>query len=223
MSEIIALSNVTVLDGNRSQPILDGFELHVEKGDLVVLLGPGGSGKSTVFKLLTGERSPETGEITVNGTSVPSLTGGKLARYRRSLGLVMQDAHMIEGRSVQEHLLLPLEIEGMSSERRHERAEAVIERFGLASVRKKIPSMLSMSERQRTAIAMAVVREPLVLLADEPAAHLDTIEAKEIARLLLHENLRGMTVLIGTNDEHFTSYFPEASIQVMGAVEGIEK
>ncbi len=221
MTELIGLSGITVLTQDGSRRILDGFDLHIEKGSLVLLLGAGGSGKTTLFKLLAGEQTPERGEVLVGGISVPSLSGGKLARYRRSLGIVMQDAPLLENRSAEEQIMLPLEIEGMSAERRHERAQAAIERFGLSDARRKLPKALSMSERQRVAIARAVVREPLVLLADEPAAHLDANDSKEIARLLLHENLRGMTVLIGTSDEHFASYFPETPVRRMESGVGI--
>jgi cell division transport system ATP-binding protein len=215
MTELIALSCVTVLTQDGSRPILDGFDLHVEKGELMVLLGAGGSGKTTIFKLLAGEQTPERGEVSVGGISVPSLRGGKLARYRRSLGIAMQNAPLIEGRTTEEQIMLPLEIERMSAMRRHEHVQAAIERFGLSDAQRKLPKSLSMSERQRVAIARAVVREPLILLADEPTSHLDVNDSKEIARLLLHENLRGMTVLIGTSDEHFTSYFPETSVRRM--------
>ena len=186
------------------------------------LLGAGASGKTTVFKLLMGERKPERGEVIVGGVDVASLKGNALAKFRRSVGMIPQDGPLLEHRTVEEQILLPLEIDGMHSARRHAQAQAVIARFNLQSASSRMPASLSMSERQRTAIARAVVREPMVLLADEPAAHLDANDAKEIAGLLLHENLRGMTVLIATSDEHFASYFPETSVIFMEALAGIE-
>jgi ABC-type ATPase involved in cell division len=209
MTEAIVLSEISVHKGELH--IVENFSLRVEKGSLCVLIGSGGSGKTTVFKLLTGEIKPERGEVQIGGVDVTSLKGSKLAKFRRLIGVIAQDESLLEQRTVEEQIMLPLEIDGMNSARRKAQAEAVIERFGLQNSRKRLPHSLSMSERQRTMIAMAVVREPLVLLADEPAAHLDVNDAKEIARLLLHENLRGMTVLIGTSDEHFASYFPETA------------
>jgi cell division transport system ATP-binding protein len=219
MTEAIVLSDIAVR--NWELTLLSGFDLRIEKGSLVVVLGEGGSGKTTIFKLLTGEIKPDIGDVRVGGEDVNSLHGNKLATFRRSIGIISQEMSLLANRTVEEQILLPLEIDGMNAARRHAQADAAIERFGLQRSRNRLPSSLSMSERQRAAIARAVVREPLVLLADEPAAHLDANDAIEIARLLLHENLRGMTVLIGTSDEHFASYFPEACICHMQALNAV--
>jgi ABC-type ATPase involved in cell division len=220
MTEAIALSDIIVWHDGRT--ILDGFNLHVEKGNLCVLLGSGGSGKTTIFKLLTGEIKPERGEAKIGGIDVTSLKGSKLAKFRRSIGMISQNESLLDNRTVEEQILLPLEIDGMNAARRNAQVEETIERFGLQNSRTRKPSSLSMSERQRTMIAQAVVRAPLVLLADEPAAHLDRTDASEIARLLLHENLRGMTVLIATSDEHFASYFPETVVCQIDTFGGAE-
>jgi ABC-type ATPase involved in cell division len=219
--DAIVLSDIAVWNGELR--ILDEFDLRVEKGSLRVLLGSGGSGKTTIFKLLTGETKPQRGNVNIGGIDVTSLQSGKLAKFRRAIGMISQEKSLLEHRTVEEQILLPLEIDGMNAARRHAQAEATIERFGLQNSRMRLTHSLSMSERQRTAIAMAVVREPLVLLADEPAAHLGVSDAKAIATLLLHENLRGMTVLIGTSDEHFASYFPESAVCQMEALSaGVE-
>ena len=216
MQEVISLSNVTFGTRNHEAPVLESFSLSVEKGDVVILLGPGGSGKSSIFKMLTGELKPDSGEIIVGEKNIGSLSGNHLAEYRRSIGIIVRNAPLLDDRTIAEQMELPLELAGMKSHRRKERVEAVLDRFELQAMRESYPKSLSMSERERAAIARAVAAEPLVLLADEPAANVSAEAAQDIAELLMHENLRGMTMLIGTSDERFASYFPNANIRHLG-------
>jgi ABC-type ATPase involved in cell division len=216
MTESISLSKVVC----RNVP--DGFDLHIEKGGLTVILGPSGSGKTTLFKLLTGELQLESGEILVGGVSVKSLGKSNIAKFRQSIGVVFQDVSLLEDRNVADQIALPLEICGMKKAFRLKRIDAVIDRFLLQNLRDKCPRSLSMSERQRAAIARAVAGEPLVLLADEPAAHLDSLSASEIANLLMHEHLRGMTILIGTSSAEFAAMFPQAAVIPIAKILGTQ-
>ncbi len=208
---IISLSDVTA-GYSASSPVLTNFNLSIEKGTMTVLFGKSGSGKTTLFRLLTGELCPTAGEVTVADIAVSTLGQRALANYRRSIGIVSSDVKLIENRTVEENLALSLEIGGMKRARLEAQLDVVIERFNLRNARTSYPPDLSMSERQRTAIARAVIQEPLVLFVDEPTAHLDTTASREIAELLSHENLRGMTILIGTSDERFVSALPQSSI-----------
>lgn len=212
MAEVILLSNVTVRARNGGLPIFEDLNLAVENGSLTVLLGAGGVGKTALFKLLTGEIKPDGGSIRVGNEDVASLHNAKLAEYRRSIGVIFQDVPLLADRTAAGQILLPMELAGMNHARRRERANAILDRFQLKDVSDQYPSDLSMGMRQRIAIARAVATEPLVLLADEPAAHLDAMSAREIADIFQRENLRGMTILIGTSDEHFASYFPKESV-----------
>jgi ABC-type ATPase involved in cell division len=216
MTKSISLSKVVC----RNVP--GGFDLHIEKGSLTVILGPGGSGKTTLFKLLTGELKAESGEIRVGGVSLMSLRKSDIAKYRQSIGVVFQDVSLLEDRNVEDQIALPLEIDGMKKAVRRKRIDAVIERFLLQDLREKYPGSLSMSERQRVAIARAVAGEPLVLLADEPAAHLDLVSASEIANLLMHEHLRGMTILIGTSSAEFAALFQNATVIPISKISGTQ-
>lgn len=211
MADVIALSNVTVR--HNSQTILDGIDLSVPKGSMTILLGATGTGKTTLFRVLTGEIVPSSGSVKVGETEIASLRGAQLAKYRRSIGIVFQDAPILDDRDIESQLLLPLELSGMPRQRRIEHVNALIARFQLESVRSLHQSDVSMGMRQRIAIARAVVTEPLVLLADEPAAHLDFAAQQEISQIFQRENLRGMTILIATSNEQFATYFPAASIQ----------
>ncbi len=217
-TEVIQLKQVTVRRGNEHS-VLSGFDLSVGKGEMVILLGESGSGKSTIFKLLTGELRPDSGEVIVGGTSIPRLSRGALAEYRRSIGVVFQDVKLLDDRSVRDQIALPLEIEWMKKQRREERLKSILERFDLTGVAEKYPVSLSMSERSRVSIARAVASEPLVLLADDPSSHLDRASTRAIAEILRQEHSRGMTVLIGTSDEYFVSYLPEARLQALSVAE----
>jgi len=212
MNEIISFSDVTVRTGNQEEPVLADFHLNIEKGSFTVLFGSSGTGKTTIFKLLTGEIKPDTGKVSVGNRDVGSLNSSQIAAYRRSIGVIFQDVPLLADRTAEGQILLPLEVAGIIGARRHERVESILKRFQLIDVRHQYPNALSMGTRQRVAIARAVASEPLVLLADEPAAHLDAASAREIADIFLRENLRGMTILIGTSDERFASFFPPASV-----------
>ncbi len=212
MDEIISLSGVTIRRGNSAPPILADFHLRVEKGRLTVLLGAGGTGKTTLFKLLTGELQPDAGSVRVGNHDIAALRKGRIAAYRKSIGVIFQDVPLLDDRTAAGQILLPMELAQMPGARRRERVNAIMERFQLREIRDAYPAALSMGMRQRVAIARAVASEPLVLLADEPAAHLDAASAREIAEIFLRENLRGMTILIGTSDERFAAYFPNESI-----------
>lgn len=209
MDEVISFSNVRACAGERV--ILDGFDLALSKGSLRVLLGPSGTGKTTLFRLLTDELQPSSGTIHVGESEAGSLGRPKL---RRSIGVVFQDVPLLNDRNTEEQILLPLELLAASRKRRRTVLENVLDRFELHQVRRQYPCELSMGMRQRIAIARAVAAEPLVLLADEPAAHLDSVVQQEIAAIFQRENLRGMTILIGTSDEHFASLFPAACVQL---------
>ena len=211
MADVIALSNVTLRLG--SQTILDGIDLSVPKGSLTILLGATGTGKTTLLRVLAGEIVPASGHVKVGAADITSLRRAQRVKYRRSIGIVFQEAPVLDDRDIRSQLLLPLELAGIARQRRIEHVNAVIARFQLEAVRSLRPSNVSMGMRQRVAIARAVVAEPLVLLADEPGAHLDTATQQEIAHIFQRENLRGMTILIATSSERFASFFPAASIQ----------
>ncbi len=211
MSDLITLFGVT-LKSSESDLLFDNFSLSIQKGELVLLWGPGGSGKSTLFQILTGTMNPDHGEVIVNGKNILHFSRKEWTAYRRSIGFVPQNEPLLKDRSVFEEIELPLELDGVNSARRKKQVHAILERFHLQEVQDQYPALLSMSERERLAIARAVVREPLILLADEPAAHLNAEGMRDIVSILKQENLRGMTILLGTADERFASSFPGARI-----------
>jgi cell division transport system ATP-binding protein len=203
-----AITFANVSYGPAGEAAISDFNLTIEKGSLTILLGPSGSGKSTLLKMLTGELQPASGNVLIDGSDIMN----DVRRHRRRLGLISSDIILHDDRSVHDSLELPLEITGVSKERRRERVADVIDRFGLSEIKEKYPKLLSMGERQRVLLARAVATEPFVLVADEPAAHLDLDAVQDIVRLIERENLRGMTVLLATSDPDFAARFAGSTV-----------
>ncbi len=211
----IEFRNVTARHRHSERPALQDFSLLAPKGSLTILLGGSGSGKSTACALLTGDLRSAEGHVFLHGMDVGALRGSQLPRHRQMIGLISHSAPLLEDRSVADNILLPLELTSMNAKRREERLRDVLARFDLGGIAHAQPRSLSMGERQRAAIARAVITEPFVLIADEPSAHLDAETSPDIARAIEREQLRGMTILITTSDPHFAACFPGARLVIL--------
>ena len=178
-------------------PVLNGVTTSVEKGQIVVILGASGSGKSTLLNVVGGLDNIETGKISVDGLNVSGLNNEGLEKYRRDyLGFIFQFYNLIPNLNVEENIKVcrylsktPMDI------------DELIETLGLNEHRKKMPSQLSGGQQQRCAIARALVKNPKILLCDEPTGALDSKMAKEIMVLLETVNEKyGTTMLIVTHN-----------------------
>jgi ABC-type ATPase involved in cell division len=194
---MITLSNITL--ARHETTVLQDFGLAIPKASLTILLGSGGSGKTTICDLLVGKLAPD------RGTAARDIQSNQI-------GLVSQSLPLLDDRSIAENIELPLELSGVRAARRKQQVQELLERFELTSLSEKRPQMVSMSERACAAIARAVATEPFLLIADEPAAHLDWNTASGIATLLEREHFRGMTLFITTSDERFASLFFGATL-----------
>jgi len=166
-----------------------------------LVTGSSGSGKSTLLRILFGGESPTTGHGIVNGRNLNRLDISSLAKLRRELGLVFQDARLIERLSVLENVALAAEVGGMSHAKAGKRAAELLDMIGLADQAEWSPVVLSAGERQRVSIARAIINRPALLLADEPTGSLDPDASLEILELLREVNRDGTTVLIATHDQ----------------------
>ena len=179
---------------------LRDVSFEVAPGELVLLTGASGSGKSTILNLVAGLDRPDAGSITVDGASVPGLRDP--ARYRREvLGFVFQLHHLLDGLTAEENVEVPLIPRGIARAERLDRARAALDDVGLAHRRTHRPGQLSGGERQRVAIARAIAGRPRLLLADEPTGALDSVSGAQTLDLL--DELRrahGMTVLLVSYD-----------------------
>jgi len=179
---------------------LENISFEVERGEFVFLVGPTGSGKTTVFRLLTREALPTSGEIVVDNWDIVKLPGSKVSHLRKKIGVVFQDLKLLMDRTIFENIILPLEVSGIKAEEAKTIVEEIMEKVGIEVHKDKFPIQLSGGELQRAVIARALILEPDILLADEPTGNLDQATAFEIVKLLSEINEKGTTVIMATHN-----------------------
>ncbi|MBI4590397.1 MAG: cell division ATP-binding protein FtsE [Candidatus Rokubacteria bacterium] len=171
----------------------------IEKGEFTVLAGPSGSGKTTLLRLLYRDDLPTEGEIQVAGYEVTSLRRSKIPQLRRAVGVVFQDAKLLPARSVYENVAFVLRVLGAPRREITPRVMQTLKAVGLSAKAQALPAQLSLGEQQRAALARALVKEPALLLADEPTGNLDEAISEEILDLLKEIWNRGTTILLATH------------------------
>jgi cell division transport system ATP-binding protein len=182
------------------QLALDDVSFDIARGEFVFLTGVSGAGKTTLLKLIFREETASSGQIVVLGRNVSSLPRSKVPFLRRVIGVVFQDFRLIPRKTVFENVSYLPRVLGLPKERQRRLAYETLRRVGLAHKMNAFPPELSGGEKQRVAMARALINEPEVLLADEPTGNLDPDLALEIYDLLVEINLRGTTVIIATHD-----------------------
>ena len=176
------------------------LSFHIPKGELVFLMGPTGAGKSTVLRTIYRDIPITDGTLLINGEDVGKIRRRHVPRFRRKIGMVFQDSRLIPDRTVFENIALPLHIEGVSKKHIKEKVYDIGEKVGLKKRINNYPSQLSGGEKQRVSIARALVKEPLVILADEPTGNLDPNVSDEILDLLEIATESGAAVLMSTHN-----------------------
>ncbi len=178
---------------------LADVSFEVEKGEFTVLAGPSGSGKTTLLRLLYRDEVPTGGEIRVGGFHVTGMRRSRIPHLRRAVGVVFQDAKLLPGRSVYENVAFVLRVLGTPRREITPRVMQTLKAVGLSAKAQALPAQLSQGEQQRAALARALVKEPALLLADEPTGNLDEGIAEEILDLLREIWSRGTTILLATH------------------------
>ena len=176
------------------------LSFHIPKGELVFLMGPTGAGKSTVLKTIYKDIPISDGNLYINGEDVGNIHRRQVPRFRRKIGMVFQDYRLIPDRTVFENIALPLQIEGVSKKEIKDKVHDICEKVGLKRSINNYPSKLSGGENQRVSIARALVKKPLVILADEPTGNLDPNVSDEILDLLEIATDSGAAVLMSTHN-----------------------
>ena len=179
--------------------VLDHVDLHIKRGEFAFVMGHSGAGKSTLLKLLFASERPTQGEVVVGGVNVGSITRRDMPFFRRKVAVIYQDFKLLPRRTVLENVAFALEVVGRPRREIHERSEKILEEVGLLHHMHKLPATLSGGEQQRVAIARALVRDPWLLLADEPTGNLDTYRSREIFAMFDRINERGTTIMIATH------------------------
>lgn len=205
---MIKLEKVSKKFGTGAFGICD-ISVTVDKGEFVFLVGPTGAGKTTIFRLITREMLPTTGEIIVGNWDVVKLPHSKIPHLRKKVGVVFQDLKLLTDRTIFENTILPLEVAGVRSTEAKEKAEEVLEKVGIINHRDKFPVQLSGGELQRAAIARALVLSPDIILADEPTGNLDVATAFEIVNFLSSINAKGTTIIMATHNMEIIKNLPK--------------
>ena len=199
---MIDIKNITKSFGKLQ--VLKGIDLHIGKGEVVSIVGPSGAGKTTLLQIIGTLDKPDGGQIIVDGVDISRLSKKKLSDFRNQhIGFVFQFHQLLPEFTALENIMIPAFIAGKSKSEAKKRAEELLQFMGLSERASHKPSELSGGEKQRIAVARALVNNPAVILADEPSGSLDSQNKEDLHQLFF--KLRdefGQTFIIVTHDEH---------------------
>ncbi len=208
MSYIVAQDLVKKYgNGEATVTAVSDISFQIESGEFIGVMGESGAGKSTLLSIMGAMNAPTSGQFVVDDIDVYSLSQEKQADFRREfLGFIFQSFHLVPYLTVFENVMLPLTI--IKASRKHKRAlvENALSQVGLLDKADRLPNQISGGEKERVAIARAIVNEPPVLLADEPTGNLDSKTSAEIMKLLQRLNADGMTIIMVTHSSECAQY-----------------
>ncbi len=179
---------------------LDNIDLQIKDGEFVSLVGPSGAGKSTLLRLMTREIKPSQGTVYIDGVDISELTAAQVPLLRRKIGTVFQDFKILSRKNAFENVAFALEVSGAESEEIAEDVPKVLNIVSLVDKSNNFPHQLSGGEKQRLAIARALIHRPRILLADEPTGNLDMVNGYDVVKLLMKINEFGTTVILATHN-----------------------
>tara|TARA_B100000427_G_scaffold313993_1_gene306787 strand:+ start:13 stop:663 length:651 start_codon:yes stop_codon:yes gene_type:complete len=176
------------------------ISFNIEKGQFVYLMGPTGAGKSTIINSILRRTIPNSGQIIINNLDISLLNNVGLAHYRRDIGMVFQDFKLMDDRTIFENIALPLQIIGSNYKIISEKVSKVLDKVGLSHKANAYPSELSGGEQQKACVARALIKNPKIIVADEPTGNLDPSSSDDIIDLLEAESKSGTTIIMATHN-----------------------
>lgn len=185
--------------------VLNNINLEIKPGEFVSLVGLSGAGKSTLLKMLTREERPTSGEVLVEGVDLADIKDKDIPYLRRKIGTVYQDFKLLEKKTAFENVAFAMEVSDTDPEEIEKNVPQILAIVGLADKMDNFPVQLSGGEKQRLAIARAMIHRPTILLADEPTGNLDLVNSYDVLKLLLKINELGTTVVLASHDSNLVN------------------
>lgn len=206
--------------GNMTYEVLKNVNFKVEKGEFVAIMGPSGSGKTTLLNCISCFIPHDKGEVLLDGKDISKLSEKEMARVRnQQLGFVFQDFMLLDGLTVMENICVPKVILEVDYQEMEKKARELMEMFGILNIAEKYPAEISGGQRQRTAVARALMNCPLLILADEPTGNLDSRSSEAVIQAFLdaQKNL-GATTFMVTHDSFSASYCDRVVVMKDGKI-----
>jgi putative ABC transport system ATP-binding protein len=199
--KVIDLKKVyTTRFGGHPVQALANVSFTVEQGEFVAVMGESGAGKTTLLNIIAGFDKPTSGDVLLNGKSIVSIDEKEMSAFRRdNLGFVFQDFNLLDTFSIKDNILLPLVLAGQSYREMNERLMPIAKKLRITDILEKFPYEVSGGQKQRTAIARALITKPKLVLADEPTGALDSHASSDLLRLFNQINAEGQTILMVTH------------------------
>ena len=209
--ELLKVSNITKVyntgKGMRQFKALNGVSFDVHEGEFVAIMGPSGSGKTTLLNILATLDKPTCGEVLLDGHSFNRVKDSESARFRREhLGFVFQDFNLLDSFNLKDNILLPLVLSRMDVNEMERRLSPIAKMLGIEELLTKFPYEVSGGEKQRAAVARAIITDPRILLADEPTGALDSKSSKQLLETFSTLNRMGSTLVMVTHDAFAASW-----------------
>ena len=203
------------LPNGQQRSVLEEVSFHLDRSEKAYLVGPTGSGKSTILRLLYMDLFPDSGSVRIGDYHSSQIEDEEIPYLRRSIGVVFQDFQLLPDRNAYENVAFALYATGRSKSEVKSRVTKALGRVGLSHKRHNYPHELSGGEQQRVVIARAIANDPWVLLADEPTGNLDPDVADDIHELLLDLHLQGMTLFMATHDHRLVKSYSARTLALM--------